>query len=95
MGFGSVDETPQTAEKLSWVGGWGLDAGGGGGFMPLIGGRFHADISDDAAAWGTQKDRKRGARKGNGEKGGEHEGVKMKSTDKERQADRRGEGELG
>lgn len=50
MGFGSMDETPQTAEKLSWVGGWGLDAGGGGGFMPLIGGRFHADISDDAAA---------------------------------------------
>lgn len=51
MGSNSADETFQTAEKLSWVGSWGLDMGGGGaGFRPLIGGGFHGDISDDAAA---------------------------------------------
>lgn len=63
MGSNSADETFQTAEKLSWVGSWGLDMGG---FRPLIGGGFHTDISDDAAAsrgkWKGVKAREMGTR---------------------------------
>lgn len=38
----------QTVEELSWV-------GGTEGLKPLIGGRFHTDISDDDAAKGMEK----------------------------------------